>query len=94
MEKTILIASHVSIGRTVMNQLLTKDLIVVSPEEINQSEFVQCKPSIKITNTLPPDGGLDDSFVCKGKHRYTEELCKSGAGSSQWVCQCGRNMND
>ena len=31
--------------------------------------------------------GVGDSFICKGKHQYREV-------EGQWICQCGRNMND
>jgi ketopantoate reductase len=31
--------------------------------------------------------GQSKPFICKGKHEYTEQ-------GGQWICQCGRNIND
>jgi len=67
-----------------------EDIIVMTPDEakqLKQLPFPKSETFI-IHNPYPIETLTGDKpFICKGKHRYIES-------AGQWVCQCGRNMND
>jgi len=61
-------------------------VVIDSPDEAKQLPFPKSEPLI-IRNPYPIKEVMTGDFVCKGKHQYKEV-------NGQWICQCGRNIND
>lgn len=65
------------------------DVVVISPEEAKQLAFENKEPFI-IKNPYHIHANNSNSFICKGKHQYTEQVKNK---VSIWICQCGRKLN-
>ncbi len=73
----------------------------ITPEEAKnistttiKQDLVAEKSFVKKALDLPSIN--KGQFVCNGKHVYEQVLSKQKDGliKSDWVCQCGRNIND
>jgi hypothetical protein len=71
-----------------------KDAIIES-EQHGKVVVIDNPEPRKYAYVAPPELKSIDhdskGFVCSGKHRYEIE---AKDGITQWICQCGRNVND
>lgn len=107
-EKIIVIGSGGLGGTASMSKMkeLGEELIVVyNAEQLDELmkdkgiDFNKPIPYVNPYSNLPKineHGYYEKEFVCKGKHQYREKKVQIQEGliQSQWICQCGRNMND
>lgn len=66
------------------------DVVIVTPEEAKElanAPFNEVRKEEVYTITNHRQINHHYLFFCKGKHQYTEV-------DGEWVCQCGRNVND
>lgn len=84
---------------------MDNDVVILNPSDLknNQQEIntVFDNPPIpyKAAPKLESFFG-EKEFKCKGKHQYREVKTKEDVGNGEvfikieWVCQCGRKIND
>ena len=103
MEDKTIIIGHVGTGKSVHHLMPEHSILVVDTEK-EQLPFPKDEPYIinnpysRILDDIPFLRGINEGkqFICKGKHQYrevTEEL-NDGISKRNWVCQCGRNLNN
>jgi hypothetical protein len=99
MKKIVIIGGGQSAGKTatvladrLMEENINNVEIIESVEDLKSGILIDKDNKFPIINPykdLPEMSGYGQSkpFICKGKHEYTEQ-------GGQWICQCGRNIND
>ncbi len=77
-----------------------ENVVIVSPQEGRELKFPESEPFV-IKNIHPPLLSIpgEKQFICNGRHQYREVKNKVPDGDGvfikvEWVCQCGRKIND
>lgn len=99
MEKNILVLGNdlgfSTAAASVIDQLKEKGVEVTVVDGVDNfgeaiDNYSETKKFIEhFTNVrdIPPLYDGSKQFKCKGKHQYREK-------NGQWICECGRNIND
>ncbi len=91
--KNIAIIGHGAAAISAIERKVLEDagIDMVEADEVKDLFAQSGEPScLDLKLTAPPileTYPNQKQFICKGKHQYRKE-------GTEWICQCGRNIND